>query len=523
MSVDAPSSRAPEPRPAAATPAKAGGGPGAACPSAAEPIRAAGAPSGDELPRDRRDGVRSAGLSPEARVRASLDRAVLDALASHGDPGSVALAAVDTVATLFGCRRVSLGLVDGGDVKLLAVSGECRPDGRRATTRHLADVMGEAARYGGRRLPGGDGAAAPADERAAHRRLHASTGALPLLSLARASAGGGRAVVVLERPAGRPFTDAEEALARTALRPALALTATLHARGHGLAGRARTSLRAAVDALAQRRVPARTALVPVTLVALAFASLVPLPYRVGGRVTVEASDRQVLVAPEAGHIRTAHARAGDTVAADELLATLDDREHALAIDRWRSEVVKNRAEQSRALAGHDRVELARLRADAARIEAELGLVEARRARGEIRAPFAGVVLSGDPTRSLGAPVEAGDVLFEIGAGARELSVAVDERDIALVATGARARVRMAAAPREVRVARLEPIVPVAVDADGRHVFRVPAVLIDDGDVPSPGMQGVARIEAGRRPLASAWTRTLRERALLLAWRLGLVR
>ena len=73
------------------------------------------------------------------------------------------------------------------------------------------------------------------------------------------------------------------------------------------------------------------------------------------------------------------------------------------------------------------------------------------------------------------------------------------------------------------------MVPLAVAEPGGSVFRVPATLADEGAASArtpqlrPGMQGVARIAAGRRTLLDAWTRPVRERLVLLGWKLGLVR
>ena len=94
-------------------------------------------------------------------------------------------------------------------------------------------------------------------------------------------------------------------------------------------------------------------------------------------------------------------------------------------------------EMSRALANRDRQQLGRLRADADRIRAELALVERQLERSELRAPFAGIVLKGDPGQSLGSPVEQGEVLFEVASsGKYRLSVEVDEHDVGLVETRA---------------------------------------------------------------------------------------
>lgn len=442
--------------------------------------------------------------TPAVSGEASIERSMLDALAAHGALEAVALAMADATATVTGSRRVTLGVERAGRARLLAISGEARPDRRRDAVRALQRALQSAL----------DGHGVAPDD-----------GDRTTVAVCRQGAHGAPAIAVLERTPEQAFTDAERAAIERELDAALALIGWLEQGKAGRLERAVDRVRAGWRELRRGEAPRLRWIAVASLPVLIAALSVPLPYRVSARVVVEASERQVLTAPHAGHVRSARARAGDTVSEGEVLATLDDRELSLARDRWLGEASKNRAEQSRALAARDRVELARLRADEARLEAELALVDERRARGILRAPFDGIVIAGDPTRSLGAPVAAGDVLFEVAASARRSSlVEIEERDIAWIAPGARIAVRMAASPREVREATLDALVPVAVAETGRSVFRVPATFVDGADAAlSPGMQGVARIDAGKRSLASAWTRVLRERLLLLGWSLGLVR
>jgi len=99
---------------------------------------------------------------------------------------------------------------------------------------------------------------------------------------------------------------------------------------------------------------------------------------------------------------------------------------------------------------------------------------------------------------------------------------VDESDVALIETGQQARVRMSAMPSQVLLAKLSGILPVAVAEHGASVYRTPANLIDQGVALRPGMQGVARIDVGQNSLFEVYTRQLRDRLRLLAWRLGIL-
>ena len=83
-----------------------------------------------------------------------------------------------------------------------------------------------------------------------------------------------------------------------------------------------------------------------------------------------------------------------------------------------------------ALAGADRASMAVLAAQIAQTEAQIALVEDRLARATVMAPFAGIVVSGDLTQLLGAPVEQGRQLFQIAPlDSYRVILEVDERDI----------------------------------------------------------------------------------------------
>ena len=69
-------------------------------------------------------------------------------------------------------------------------------------------------------------------------------------------------------------------------------------------------------------------------------------------------------------------------------------------------------------------QLEQARAQVARVEEQLG-------RTTVTAPFDGVVVSGDLSQNLGAPVERGTILFEVAPLSEfRLVLKVDERDVA---------------------------------------------------------------------------------------------
>ena len=462
---------------------------------------------------------------PMARpALARVGGAALAAAARDAGPGPVAFAIVAALAEDPPTRRAGLAVATEPDAPLraVAVSGQSRIDPRRGPARRLLERLEAVRTSAPGEAPGGAGVGEDPTGRSVAVVLRDDRGAV--------------AALLLERDPDRPFPHGTATRLEGACRDAclLLLARERQARARPLRLAARWATvegsrlgaalaRAVPGALRARLGPRGTALGLGAVAALGLGAL-PVPLVVEARATLEAEDRQVVSAPEAGHLVSAHARPGDRVERGALLARLDDREAALALDAARSDAHRVGEELARALATRDRQALATLRAEQRRLEAELAAAERRLERAEVRAPFAAVVLDGDPGRRLGAPVDAGEALFVLGSAERHrLVLEIDEHDVRLVRPDQLARVRMAGLPGRARVARLGDLLPVAVLELGRGAFRVPATFEDEARELRAGMRGVARVAVGRAPLALAWTRALRERATLLAWRVGLVR
>lgn len=247
-------------------------------------------------------------------------------------------------------------------------------------------------------------------------------------------------------------------------------------------------------------------------------AVAPGSYRISARATLEGRVQRALVAAVPGYLAETHARAGDLVRAGDVLAQLDERDLRLERQKWESEKTQLEKEYREALAGEDRTRVAILRAQVEQAAAQLELAEEQLARTRVVAPFDGVVLAGDLDRSLGSPVEQGDVLFEIAPlDDYRIIVEVDGRDIAGVAPGQHGRLALSALPDRPLPLVVERVTPLSTTEDGRNYFRVEASV--DGKLPDllPGMEGVAKIELGRRRLLWIWTHGLLDWLRLRTW------
>jgi hypothetical protein len=242
-------------------------------------------------------------------------------------------------------------------------------------------------------------------------------------------------------------------------------------------------------------------------------------HRVTAKSVLEAEVQRAAVVPFEGFIRAAPARAGDTVKSGDLLAALDDRDLVLDRLKWRAERDKLVQRHRDALAKHDRSSLVVLEPQIRQAESQLALAEEKLTRARILAPFDGIVVSGDLSQMLGAPVEKGKTLFEIAPlNSYRLIVHVDERDVRYIAVGQSGTIALAGMPGDALPLTLSKITPVTVAEDGRNSFRVEARLTQLGLHLRPGMEGVAKIETGQRSIVWIWTHAVVDWLRLAAWK-----
>ena len=252
---------------------------------------------------------------------------------------------------------------------------------------------------------------------------------------------------------------------------------------------------------------------------LAFLVFAKGEYSVDADAKLEGTIQRVVVAPFDGYIAEASARHGDIVKAGQLLARLDDRDLKLELAKWSGERAKIVKEQRQALAEHEHAELSILQAQLDQADASLSLAEEKLARTRLSAPLDGIVVSGDLSQSLGAPLERGEVLFEVAPlDGYRIMLEVDEREITQVHPGQQGELALSGLPHQLHAFTVERILPVSTAEDGQNFFRVEATLKENAGLLRPGMAGVGKIDAGERRLIWIWGHELTDWLRLTLWR-----
>ena len=202
-----------------------------------------------------------------------------------------------------------------------------------------------------------------------------------------------------------------------------------------------------------------------------------------------------------------------------MLARLDDRALKVERTRWVSEREQRLKEYQRALAENDRARVQVLRAEIEQSQARIDLIEEQLGRIEIRAPFDGIVVRGDLSQMLGAPVQRGDLLFEIAPlDDYRILLRVDERDINEVKVGQTGTLILSSLPFLSLTFNVTKLTPISVPEEGRNNFRVEAQLFDKSPAIRPGMQGYGKVSIGQRKLVYIGTVRLVQWARMTWWR-----
>ncbi|MCK6374590.1 MAG: HlyD family efflux transporter periplasmic adaptor subunit [Zoogloea sp.] len=254
------------------------------------------------------------------------------------------------------------------------------------------------------------------------------------------------------------------------------------------------------------------------LAVLLFALFATGDFRISGDATLEGRVRRLIVAPFDGFVASAQARAGQVVKEGDTLATLDDRELQLEASRWSSQQNQYNQQANDAEAQRNLAQIQIARAQSQQAEAQRRLSESMMAKAQVRAPFAGLIVSGDLSQQLGGAVRKGQSLFEIAPlDAYRIVLQVAESDIAHLRLGQRGELVLTALPDQTIPFKVTLITAVAHAEGGRNLFRVEAA--PEAEVPNlrPGMAGIGKVSVGEERLVWIWSRRFIEWSRLQLW------
>jgi len=448
-------------------------------------------------------------------------QSVLDLVASaveHEDSYEAAMALVTRLATALDCDRVSLGFVSRRHVKVSVLSHTAEFGKQTNLMRAIGSAMDEAMDQHGVVVYPVPPDTTPLVTRA-HEELYRQHGAGAILTIPLENKGRFVGGLTLERPADSPFDKATVEACETAAAVVGPILDTKRAEDRWLIRKAAESFATQLKRLLGPGYLVRKLIFILLLALVAFFYFFEVDYRVTAPTSIEGAVQRVVAAPFNGYIKEAPIRAGDLVKQGDVLCLLDDRDLKLERIKWITEREQLIQQYHEAMAKHDRAQIRITRAKIDQAKAQISLLDEQLARTRVMAPFNGVVMSGDLSQSLGAPVERGQVLFEVAPLHEYRVIAeVDERDITEIAVGQRSELIFPSMPREVFPFVVEKITPVSTAKEGRNYFRVEGRMGEASQRLRPGMEGIGKITIDRRRLIWVWTHKAIDWLRLQVWR-----
>ena len=241
-------------------------------------------------------------------------------------------------------------------------------------------------------------------------------------------------------------------------------------------------------------------------------------YRVSASASLEGRIQRVIVAPFDSYITQVFARAGETVKTGDVIAELDRDELMLQQQSFVAQKNEYTRQYRQALSARETAQAHIFKSQVSQVEAKLKLVEKKIQRSTLSAPLDGVIISGDLSRSLGAPVKAGDVLFEVAPlDEYRLVIFVSEKQVVDVQPTMHGVLNLTAMPGQDIAFTVKKVSPVFEENLDGIAYRVEASINDHHTALRPGMQGVAKIDIGQRRYAWIYLHELYDAVRLWAW------
>jgi hypothetical protein len=428
--------------------------------------------------------------------------AVLDLLAPVNDATkflSAALAFCNGVATRFRCDRASLGWLEGGYIRLRALSRTEQFDRQMAAAQILESAMEECFDQDEEILwPPPEGSTAVTRD---HGKFSQEQKAGNLCSVPLRLDGKTMAVLTCERQE-TAFSAVELQQLRLICDQAVRRLGDLksHDRWFGARWSAATREYFAGWLGPEHTWSKVSAIGTVLLLAALF--LVRVNYRVEGNFILRSDEAEYLTAPFDGYIEQVFVRAGDHVDKGGKLLALNRSELLLEESASLADLARYQRESEKARAAKSLAEMRIADALAQQAQARLDLVRFHLENAVIKSVFDGVVVEGDLRERIAAPVKQGDALFKVARlDTLYAEAEIPERDVKEILGSAKGEIAFVTQPKLKYPVTIQTIEPAAVTKKDGNVFLV-RLKLDRGAESwwRPGMTGLCKLSVEKRSL-----------------------
>jgi hypothetical protein len=410
-----------------------------------------------------------------------------------------ALAFCNGIATRFRCDRASLGWIEGGYIRLRAMSRTEQFDRQMAAAQALEVAMEECVDQDEEILwPPPEGATIVARD---HEKFAANQQSGNLCSVPLRLDGKVAAVLLCERQAA-PFNPIELQQLRLAGDQVVRRLSELRHYDRWFGARwAANSREYFAGLLGPEHTWSKVTAIFLVLV-LAALFLVRVTYRVGGNFILRSDQAEYLTAPFDGYIDQVYVRAGDHVTNSAPLVSLNRSELLVEQAAAAADVARYQRQSEKDRAANN---IADMRIDEAQVkqaQAQLDLIRYRLDHATLRAAFDGVVVEGDLRERIGSPVKQGDALFRVAHMDSLYSEAeIPEADVQEILQKSAGEIAFVTQPKLKFPVTIEVVEPAAVTKKDGNVFLVRLRPVHGAEAWwRPGMTGLCKLYTEKRSL-----------------------
>ncbi len=403
------------------------------------------------------------------------------------------------MATRWQCNRVSLGFLKNRYIHVQAMSHTNEFSRKMKMLQDLEAVMEEC-------LDQDMEIVYPTENtlvyvsRAA-KQFSKNHGPCALVSLPVRYNGDVRAIMTLERSVEHAFTLDEIEAARLTCDLCSNRLVELQEQNQWFGARMALAMRKGMTQIFKPKYTLHKCLATLVFLFLVFIICAKGHYRVEAPFAFETKTQQAIAAPFDSYIKKVSVETGDSVIAGKtILGQLELSEQRLELAALKAEQIGYQKQNVVAMRDRKTADAQIAQAQIDKVAARIRILEEHLRQGTLVAPITGRIISKGIKQQIGAPVEAGTVLFEIASiKSLRAELYIPEDAISEISEGQKGQLIAVGHPNQKIPFTVERISPIADVVNQHNVFRVKVTLLEQNEWMRPGMEGVSKISIGKEP------------------------
>jgi multidrug resistance efflux pump len=237
------------------------------------------------------------------------------------------------------------------------------------------------------------------------------------------------------------------------------------------------------------------------LAAAIYFCFATIGYEVTVPVQIAPTEIRNFAAPYEATIKACYVEVGDEVPKGQCLYELETMDLRLQRNQLESELAVLQLQANQALVADDHKRAALAGAQMRVVEAQRTITLQNLAQAQVCAPSNGTIVDGELSQRIGQLVPMGEPLLEfVPQGDWSIELEIPEAAAIDMEVGRIGTFVCNARPGESLRCEITRIQPSSEPRDGKNVFVAQATVEDNPDWMRVGMEGVATIEVGQRPV-----------------------